>query len=217
MLTVGCAGFSVPATRYFKEFSFVEIQETHHAAPGMSTLRRWKREAPKGFVFAMLAPREIGQENFREGKVIEQALETLREAGNELNSTTVVFTCPVEFACNRANKAAVQALVSNARGAFGRVIWEAPAAWDPEEAQALADAAGVIAARDPLLHGISTAATAYYRLGGPAGRKSRYEDHAIEKLAELASGAKHDEATYVFANIDMFADAKRFKKAMKLA
>ena len=54
------------------------------------------------------------------------------------------------------------------------------------------------------------------RLPGPAGHKSRYEDPAIEKLAGIAKDAKHKDASYVFTNVDMFADAKRFKKAMKL-
>ena len=90
-LTVGCAGFPVPATRYFKEFGFVEIQETHHALPGMGTIRRWRREAPDGFSFAMLAPREIGQEGFREGKVVETALNTLLDVGKELESTLAVL------------------------------------------------------------------------------------------------------------------------------
>ena len=62
ILTIGCAGFPVPATRYFKEFLFVEVQETHVTQPGTGTIRRWRREAPPGFSFAMLAPREIGQE-----------------------------------------------------------------------------------------------------------------------------------------------------------
>ena len=54
MITVGCAGFAVPATRYFKEYLFVEVQETHLAVPGPGTLRRWRREAPEGFEFALL-------------------------------------------------------------------------------------------------------------------------------------------------------------------
>ena len=61
------------------------------------------------------------------------------------------------------------------------------------------------------------AEVAYYRLPGPAGHKSRYEDPAIEKLADVAAGGKTQDATYVFTNVDMFADAKRFKKAMKVA
>lgn len=215
-ITVGCAGFPVPATRYFKEFLFVEVQETHHALPGMGTVRRWKREAPDGFVFAMLAPREIGQEGFREGKVVETALNTLSEVGKELDSSIAVFVSPPELVQNRANKAAVKSFLQAVRKKFDKVVWEAPTTWDADGAADLALEVKVIPARDPLAHGMLDAPVAYYRLPGPAGHKSRYEDPAIEKLAALAKDAKHKDVTYVFTNVDMFADAKRFKKAMKL-
>lgn len=94
MITVGCAGFAVPATRYFKEYLFVEVQETHLAVPGPGTVRRWRREAPEGFQFALLGPRQIGQEGFRAGKVIESALDTLKSVGEELSATTAVFVAP---------------------------------------------------------------------------------------------------------------------------
>lgn len=215
-ITVGCAGFPVPATRYFKEFAFVEIQDTHHALPGMGTIRRWKREAPATFTFAMLGPREIGQEGFREGKVVETALGTLLDVGKELASSIAVFVAPAELPENRTNKAAVKEFLKAVRTKFERVVWEAPPTWDADDAATLALDAKVIPARDPLAHGKLEAPVAYYRMPGPAGYKSRYEDPAIEKLAELARTAKHTDATYVFANVDMFADAKRFKKALKL-
>jgi uncharacterized protein YecE (DUF72 family) len=216
MITVGCAGFPVPATRYFKEFLFVEIQETHHALPGMGTIRRWRREAPPGFTFAMLAPREIGQEGFREGKVTETALLTLLEVGKELESKIAVFVSPPELTSSRANKAAVKDFLQGVRKKFEQVVWEPPTGWDPDDAASLAADVKVIPARDPLAHGMLETPLAYYRLPGPAGHKSRYEDPAIEKLAALAQEAKHKDVTYVFTNVDMFADAKRFKKAMKL-
>jgi uncharacterized protein YecE (DUF72 family) len=99
---------------------------------------------------------------------------------------------------------------------FTHVVWEASPGWDPDDAAQIAADAGVVCARDPLAHGAVDAKIAYYRLPGPAGHKSRYEDPAIEKLAGIARAAKHDEVTYVFTNVDMFADAKRFKKALKL-
>ena len=191
-LRVGCAGFPVPATRYFKEFLFVEIQETHHALPGMGTVRRWRREAPPGFEFAMLAPREIGQEGFREGKVVETALKSLLEVGAELDATTAVFVSPPELASSRANKAAVKEFLENVRSKFDRVVWEAPTSWDPDDAATLATDAKVIPARDPLSHGKLDAKVAYYRLPGPAGHKSRYEDPAIEKLAGIAGEVDHE-------------------------
>jgi uncharacterized protein YecE (DUF72 family) len=215
MITIGCAGFPVPATRYFKEFLFVEVQDTHVTSPGTGTIRRWRREAPKGFDFSMLGPREIGQEGFREGKVIESALTSLLEVGKELESKIAVFVAPADFAANRANKAALKDFLQKVRKRLDRVVWEPPASWDTHDAEALATEAGVIAARDPLLHGTSTLPVAYYRLAGPAGHKSRYEDPAIEKLGELAKTSKNKDATYVFTNVDMFADAKRLKKATK--
>jgi uncharacterized protein YecE (DUF72 family) len=216
MITIGCAGFPVPATRYFKEFLFVEVQETHVAQPGTGTIRRWRREAPNGFAFALLAPREIGQEGFREGKVTETALRNLADVAKELEAQTAIFVAPPDFACSRGNKVAVKEFLGSVKKKFKRIVWEPPPTWDADEAQGLAAESGAIAARDPLAAGTSRAAAAYYRLPGPAGHKSRYEDPAIDKLAEIARASKNETATYVFTNVDMFADAKRFKKAMKL-
>jgi len=216
MITIGCAGFPVPATRYFKEFLFVEVQETHVSQPGTGTIRRWRREAPPGFVFALLAPREIGQEGFREGKVTESALKNLTDVSKELAGQTAVFVAPPEFAASRANKAAVKDFLATVKKKYKRVVWEPPPTWDADEAQEIASESGAVAARDPLASGTTTAAIGYYRLPGPAGHKSRYEDPAIEKLAEIALTTKNEQATFVFTNVDMFADAKRFKKALKL-
>ena len=68
MITVGCAGFPVPATRYFREFMFVEVQETHVSLPGPGTFVAGAAKRPN-FQFALLGPREVGQEGFRDGKV----------------------------------------------------------------------------------------------------------------------------------------------------
>ncbi len=215
MVTIGCAGFPVPATRYFKEFLFVEVQETHVSMPGSGTIRRWQREAPPGFRFSVLGPREIGQEGFRGGTVAEAALRNLQDVAKELEATMAVFVAPPEFANNRANKAAVKDFLAMASKVFEQVVWEAPSAWDPDVAQGMTDSAGIVVARDPLQHGIGRGDFGYYRLPGPAGHKSRYEDPAIDKLADLARSAKHKHATYVFTNVDMFADAKRLRKALK--
>jgi uncharacterized protein YecE (DUF72 family) len=213
MITVGCAGFAVPATRYFKEYRFVEIQETHLAVPGQGTLRRWQREAPVDFDFALLGPREIGQESFKEGSVLENALSGLKGVASELKAKTVVFLAPQDFAQNRANKSALKAFLNTAKGIFGGVVFDAGPHWKPDDADSLAEDTGTIAVRDPLQHGLSKRKVAYYRLPGPAGHKSRYEDPAIDRLAEIVKGGPKQQATYVFANVDMFTDAKRFRKA----
>ena len=214
MMVVGCAGFAVPATRYFKEYSFVEVQETHLAVPGAGTLRRWRREAPREFAFALLGPREITQEGFRAGKVVETALEKLSEVAGELAARTAVFLAPPDFPQTRANRTALRDFLRDVRAKFDRVVFELGPAWDSDDADELGEETDTLAARDPLQQGLSRRRTAYYRLPGPAGHKSRYEDPAIERLAEIARGGGDQAATYVFANVDMFADAKRFKRAV---
>ncbi len=214
MITVGCAGFAVPATRYFKEHLFVEVQETHLAVPGPGTIRRWRREAPEGFQFALLGPREVGQEGFREGKVIETALKTLGEVAVELDAHTAVFVAPPDFSASRPNRAALRDFLKHVKTQFERVVFEVESPWNPDDADALAAETGTLSSRDPLRHGLSQREVAYYRMPGPAGHKSRYEDPAIERLAEIAKEAPDQDAIYVFTNVDMFADAKRFKKAM---
>lgn len=216
MITVGCAGFPVPATRYFKEFSFVEVQETHLSLPGRGTIRRWRREAPEGFRFALLGPRNVGQEGFRVGKVTETALESIEEIADALSARTAVFVAPPEFTSSRTNKAVLKEFLADVRKRFETVVFEPGEGWDLDDCDVLAEDVGAIVARDPLVQGLSKRDIAYYRLHGPAGHKSRYEDPAIEKLSEIAGEASHETATYVFTNVDMFADAKRFKKALKV-
>ena len=217
MITIGCAGFPVPATRYFKEFLFVEVQDTHVTQPGTGTIRRWRREAPPGFAFALLAPRDIGTEGFREGKVTETALKNMIDVGRELDAQMAVFAAPAEMTASRANRTAVKDFLGGVKRKFKRVIFEPPPGWNADEASALAVEAGATAARDPLASGTTAEPFGYYRLPGPAGHKSRYEDPAIERLGEIAAAGKNEHAVYVFTNVDMFADAKRLKRALKLA
>jgi uncharacterized protein YecE (DUF72 family) len=216
MITVGCSGFAVPATRYFREYGFVEVQETHRAVPGPGTIRRWRREAPDGFQFALLGPREIAQESFRAGKVIETALKTLELVQEELHAQVAIFLAPPDFTHSRPNKSALRDFLSVVRTRFATVVFDAGPAWNPDEADELGEETRTLAVRDPLHHGVSKRGQAYYRLPGPAGHKSRYEDPAIERLAEIAKGAEHEHAHYVFTNVDMFADGRRFKRAIGL-
>lgn len=216
MITVGCAGFAVPLTRYVKEFLFVEVQETFNSLPGPGTLGRWKRQGPPGFEFALQGPREVGQEGFRQGKVVETALNMLSEVATDLGSKTVIFTAPPEFVANKTNRAVVKEFLTLVRETFPRVVWEAPASWDPDDALEVALAAKAVAARDPLHAGTYAAPFGYYRLPGPAGHKSRYEDPALERLTEIVKKTKHQNSVWVFTNVDMFADAKRLKKLLKL-
>src|SRR5512142_2866158 len=139
MITVGCAGFAVPATRYFKEYRFVEIQETQLAVPGQGTLRRWQREAPSDFDFALLGPKEIAQEAFRPGPQLDSALDALKAVASELKAHTVVFLAPQDFAHNRTNKSVLKSFLSRAKSLFESVVFDAGPCWKPDDADSVAE------------------------------------------------------------------------------
>jgi uncharacterized protein YecE (DUF72 family) len=193
---------------------FVEVQDVHVAQPGTGTIRRWRREAPAGFGFAIMAPREIGQEGFRPGKITENAVKAMLNVSKELEATTAIFVAPPDFTTSRANKSALKEFLAGVKKKFKRVVFDPPPAWDADEADAVAADGGAVAARDPLASGTSAADFGYYRLPGPAGHKSRYEDPAIEKLGEIARASDKQQVTFVFTNVDMFADAKRLKRTI---
>ena len=163
----------------------------------------------------MLAPREIGQEGFREGKVVgDVARRAVIEVGKELEAKTAVFVAPAEFTAHRGNKTAVKEFLHGVKKLRPHRLGGS-AGWDPDEAEALAAEAGVVAARDPLaprhLEGRRSPTTGS---AGPRGTRAATKTRLSRSSPRLRSGAKHKDATYVFTNVDMFADAKRFKKAV---
>lgn len=212
MITIGCAGFPVPATRYFPEFSFVEIQEAYVATPGMGSMRRWRREAGSNFDFSVVVPRNVMRNGLRDGAIVETELQAVTDVVRELRASTVVFLAPLEWEANEANRDYVTSFLLGVRGRFSRVVWEAPLTWDCADATEVATRAGAVAAYDPLVHGVAPGKLGYYRLPGPVGHKSRYEDVTMDTVVKAAQRAQHDEALYVFTNVDMMADAKRLKK-----
>lgn len=135
---------------------------------------------------------------------------------DQLEARLGVFPGPSDFAGSPENRAALKEFLLAVKQRYDVVVFDLGTQWDLELADELAEETGTIAARDPLQSGASKRNIAYYRLPGPAGHKSRYEDPAIERLAEIAKVADHETAYYIFTNVDMFADGKRFKKAMGL-
>ncbi len=50
-LYTGCCGFPINMKKYFQEFSTVEVQQTFYKIPRESTLKKWREQAGKDFVF----------------------------------------------------------------------------------------------------------------------------------------------------------------------
>lgn len=212
MLYVACSGFPVPVSRYWSLFPAVEISDTELGIPGSGTVRRWLREAPEGFAFTALAPKEIAASGFAKTKENKALVEAFGDFAETLGARAVVFQAPEDFKATKATKAAVKAFVTwlpkQLGGADGpRIILDFPG-WKPSEVTA-AGGKRVIAAYDPLQdEPPKDAGFAYLRLPGPAGHRSRYDEETVDKIVAVCQRVKDDVETAfcVFRNIDMQAN-----------
>lgn len=218
MLLVGCSGFPVPATRYLREFTLVEIADTFLGVPGPALVRRWKREAPEGFVFTALAPRELTAAAFKPTSAAESAWEAFLPVARDLSARAIVITSPPDVSSSKVNRAAARAMFERiARPELPPLVWEPPPSWDLRESENTVKDLPVIVARDPARHpAYAKTQMGYYRLPGPAGYKSRYEDPALEAIAKTVRDTRVPDVFVIFANVDMYADSKRLRKLLEV-
>lgn len=210
MVFVACSGFPVPVSRYFGEFRAVEISDTELGMPGEGTIRRWLREAPDGFAFTMLAPKQIGENGFQITHEVRDLVGNIGRLALRIEALAVVFAAPQDFKFAPSRRNAVASFVSWLPDNFPRVVLDLPA-WKPEQVVATSEDKPVVAAYDPLSDEppAGREELAYIRLPGPAGHRSRYDDDAMDEIAEHCRAAAEVSETpfCVFRNIDMHANA----------
>ncbi len=208
MKFVACSGFPVPVSRYWAELPAVEISDTENAVPGAGTVRRWLRESADGFAFTVLAPKGIAAGGFLvKGKNTPGLMETA-EVAKTLQAKALVFAAPPELLPSRLVKAQLKAFAEALPRGLPPVVFDLPS-WNAEEVASAVGDSGAHAAYNPLSGPIPTkAAFLYFRLHGPAGHRSRYEEAALEGVVNAVRDSKAKLTFCVFTNVDMFANAK---------
>lgn len=193
----------------------MEVADTHLGVPGPALVRRWKRESPNGFLFTALAPKELIAEAFKPTAAGDAAWQAFVPVARELDAPVVVVPSPPDLPPGKTHRATVRTFFERllAESAPFSLAWEAPATWSLKDAEATVKDLAVEVIRDPFHHPpITRGKRALYRLPGPAGFKSRYEDPALEAVAETLAGTKADDIWVFFANVDMYSDAKRLRR-----
>jgi uncharacterized protein YecE (DUF72 family) len=216
MRVIGCSGFSVPATKYLREFNVVEVAETALGVPGPAWIRRIRREAPSEFVFTALAPRALTASNFEPTAEAESAWAAFIAVARELNAVAASVTSPSDLPYSKKARASARTMLERIKSnAPLTIVWEPPVEWALRDAEAIARELDVVVARDPTRHPpVQRAKLAYYRMPGPAGHKSRYEEPGIESAARCLAQSDADIVICILANVDMYADARRLQAAL---
>jgi uncharacterized protein YecE (DUF72 family) len=216
MVVVACSGFPVPVSRYFREFQGVEISETELGIPGAGTVRRWQREAPEGFSFSLLAPKEIAVQGFVWNAATEKLVKDIGALAKSMEALAVVFAAPPEFTPTRPNKSAVKKFVEALPARYPRAILSLGGFKRADVLASIDGKKNVLAAYDPLTDTLEAGKHEflYMRMPGPAGHRSRYDEVALDKVATAAKASKAKLTLCVFHNIDMHANATRARELL---
>ena len=244
---VGTCGWSVRGGRkaYYSYFGVIELQDTFYRIPRLSTVKRWRADAPEDFEFVVKAwqgithppssPtwRKAGQKIppekrekygfFKPTSEVFEAWDTVKRICETLKSKICVFQTPPSFRCTEEN-------VRNMRDFFSAIsrgnlvlAWEPRGDWYnnlPKLKEVLEDLQ-LVHVVDPLKRQpLRITPIMYFRLHGLGPKdvnyRYKYSDIDLEKLKTYILKLESTKEAYVmFNNIYMFDDALRFKKLLE--
>jgi uncharacterized protein YecE (DUF72 family) len=208
------------------------VQHTFYQPPQLSTLERWRREAPAGFEFTLKAwqlithqsssptyrrlKRELTDEekagagSFRPTAIVKEAWDATHECASALDAKAVVFQCPASFRPTNENVNHLLKFFGEARREGLIFCWEPRGGWPSELIKDLCDDLDLWHVVDPFSERTVTPQKCYFRLHGRGSWRYSYEDAELE---ELFSMLPKDTPSYVFFNnIEMKNDALRFQR-----
>ena len=229
---VGCCGFRSSRESYFRALGAVEVQHTFYQPPQVSTLRRWREEAPAGFEFTVKAwqlvthrassptyrrlKRTLAEEeregagSFRPTATVEAAWQLTRECAAALRARAVLFQCPASFTPARENVENMRRFFRGAARGRLTFAWEPRGGWPRELVKELCEELGLWHVVDPFAERTVTPGGCYFRLHGRKGWRYKYEDGELEELYSMLPRRK---TSYVFFNnVEMLHDARRFSE-----
>ena len=232
LLKIGCCGFRSSRLSYYPLLPAVEVQHTFYQPPQLSTLKKWRSEAPPDFEFTLKAWQLITHKSssptyrrlkrelmarekeeagfFRPTAIVRQAWSVTRECAAALGARTVLFQCPASFQPTGDN-------IENMLIFFGEVerdglsfCWEPRGDWPRQLIADLCKDLDLWHVVDPFSERTITPKKCYFRLHGRGGWRYSYEEAELEELYQMMP--RGVESYVFFNNIEMKNDALRFKE-----
>jgi len=232
-MKLGMCGFTIGAAAYFRKFSVVEVQQTFYDPPPLSTLEKWRAQAPPDFEFTMKAwqvithlgtsrtyrrlRREFTEREraeaggFRLNATTLAAWATTLDAARALHATAILFQCPPSFRPTRENVEAMHLFFGAIEHPKGvRFLWEPRGAWPDDLTLGICRDLGLVHAVDPFIRPSLTPELIYWRLHGNRSHYARYTDDELRQIIAWLPEDPEVDAYVMFNNIPRVHDVKRF-------
>lgn len=230
---VGCCGYPINKKEYYKKFNTVEIQSTFYNLPAkVETAKKWKKEAPKNFIFCLKAWQlithlassptyrklklkipEKKRKNcgfFKPTKEVFEAWQKTKEIAESLGAKIILFQCPASFKPEKEN-------IKNLRNFFKKIkskkfvfVWEPRGNWESKTIKQLCQELNLVHCVDPFKQKSVFGKINYFRLHGKPSYNLRYK-YTNQDLRELIKMCDRKINYVMFNNLNMLEDAQRLQ------
>ncbi|MDI6703974.1 MAG: DUF72 domain-containing protein [bacterium] len=231
---IGCCGFPVARDRYYQYFDVVELQRTFYQPPDLPTIQKLRECSPPGFEFSLKAwqlithpptsptyrklrlsiPKKT-KKNYGFFKPTDEVLGAWRrvdEISQVLEAKVIVFQCPASFTPTQENKKNLRRFFLSIKRRNYTFCWELRGEWADRDVESLCKELDLVHCVDPFKSEPTFGKIRYFRLHGIGGYRYRYTEDDLRNLK--AKDFKSPRVYYMFNNVYMFEDARRFKEMM---
>ena len=236
-MKLGMCGFTIGAAAYFRHFRVVEVQQTFYDPPTLSTLEKWREQAPAAFEFTMKAWQVITHlgtsrtyrrlrrpfsdseraeaGGFRVNATTMAAWDTTLEAARALRATAILFQCPPSFRPTDENVVAMRSFFQEIERPLAvRLLWEPRGPWPDETVLSVCREIGLVHAVDPFIRPSLTRELLYWRLHGNKSHYANYTDDEMLQIIDWLPTDPEIEAYVMFNNVPRVKDVKRFRELL---
>jgi len=220
MIKIGCCGYPTSMKKYQENFHLVELNKTFYDYPEVSTVVKWRENAPKEFEFTVKAHQDISHKLKLKAESTASTFGHMKQICKLLEAKILLIQTPASFRPNNLGDAEEffekmnrddLILVWETRGP----LWEQKAVY--QRLGKVLETINVVHVTDPFkTMPAYTSTIVYFRLHG-LGDRMYYYQYSNEELKRLCGFAKsfEDEGKEVyvlFNNLTMFDDALRFRR-----
>ncbi|WP_437963233.1 DUF72 domain-containing protein [Sorangium sp. So ce260] len=186
-LLVGLPSLKGDIQKYKERFDLVELRPVDTSLPRATTLRKWRKAVPPGFVFSVVLPRVVGE--LAAGKELDEALSTSLEVAAVLEARCVVLQTPASFRPTASNRKKLAALFERLPAEGVVRCWEPSGIWERDDIVATARAAKVTPVLDVARDAPPPGPIVYTRLRA-LGKSSSLGAAALERVADRLRGRR---------------------------
>ena len=239
-IKIGCCGFPVAQSRYYQNFSLIEINQTFYQLPELKTAVKWGQAAPKGFEFIIKAwqlithppssstykklrekipeSRKKYYGHFSQTDEVKEAWRRTFEFGELLKTKIYLFQTPASLRPNVDCITNLYKFFKNIHNRELTFVWEPRGEWPEDLVVKVCRDLNLIHCVDPLrskpLHGHIR----YYRMHGAyEGHRVVYDHkYSLSQLNETLKLSDKPLNYILFNNSNMWQDAVQMKKLIKI-